>query len=149
MLALTSPTNGCHSIGVVRSRTQATEFFLAYRLNRLRYRVPQRQTVLIRAQISSEEFSRQVPGRTKEGMLLGSNPVRNVWNDARCKLLAAESTGILWFNAVFTRGRHLSQMDPVHTHPLYLFKINFCCFENKPETCCVPACRSPSVRASP
>jgi hypothetical protein len=25
-LALTSPTNGCRSVGIVRSRTQATEF---------------------------------------------------------------------------------------------------------------------------
>jgi hypothetical protein len=29
-LALTSPTKGCLSVGIVRSRTQATEFFLVF-----------------------------------------------------------------------------------------------------------------------
>jgi hypothetical protein len=30
-LALTSPTRGCFSVGIVRSRTQATEFFLIWK----------------------------------------------------------------------------------------------------------------------
>jgi hypothetical protein len=30
MLALTSPTSGGRSVGIVRSRTQATEFFMGH-----------------------------------------------------------------------------------------------------------------------
>jgi hypothetical protein len=41
------------------------------------------------------------------------------------------------------------QPPPAHYIYLRLILAHFCCFENKLETCCVPACRSPSVRASP
>jgi hypothetical protein len=34
-LALTSPTSGCYSAGIVRSRTQATEFSFSFKRDRL------------------------------------------------------------------------------------------------------------------